>query len=104
MRSTCTTAQGLSILIGRRGLYSTSPFAFPVEVLDAKIGYGNLRLFVTPVGGSGECWVDASKVRLLHSVSPCPACAEHYGDSGTCDEGKPLASPHRAEGIGPRSV
>ena len=25
----------------------------------------------------------------------CPACREHYEDDGTCDEGKPLMSPHR---------
>lgn len=28
-------------------------------------------------------------------LAPCVACAEHYGDDGVCDEGKPLASPHR---------
>jgi hypothetical protein len=32
-------------------------------------------------------------VRLLGA--PCPVCAKHYGDHGVCDEGKPLASPHR---------
>lgn len=25
----------------------------------------------------------------------CEACCRHYGDLGPCDEGKPLASPHR---------
>lgn len=25
----------------------------------------------------------------------CEPCANHYGDNGPCDEGKPLASPHR---------
>lgn len=25
----------------------------------------------------------------------CELCAKHYGDDGICDEGKPVASPHR---------
>jgi hypothetical protein len=25
----------------------------------------------------------------------CALCARHYGDTGRCDEGKPVASPHR---------
>ena len=25
----------------------------------------------------------------------CEPCAAHYGDGGQCDEGKPVASPHR---------
>lgn len=29
----------------------------------------------------------------------CRQCALHYGDSGLCDEGKPLDSPHRIKGV-----
>lgn len=25
----------------------------------------------------------------------CALCLAHYGDNGQCDEGKPIASPHR---------
>lgn len=28
-------------------------------------------------------------------VSACKLCKAHYQDDGRCDEGKPLASPHR---------
>jgi hypothetical protein len=31
----------------------------------------------------------------LVASSFCAQCADHYDDSGTCDEGKPQASPHR---------
>ena len=72
MRSTATTAQGLSILTGRTGSYSVDPFRFPVKIRAAKIERGNLKLFVMPLGNSaervalrGDCWVDASKVRLV---------------------------------------
>ena len=71
MRSTCTTAQGLSTLIGLVGSYSVDPFKFPVKVRAAKIERGHIKLFVMPLGNSaervalrGDCWVDASKVRL----------------------------------------
>ena len=30
-------------------------------------------------------------------VKACKACQTHYGDQGPCDEGKPLASPHRRQ-------
>lgn len=26
----------------------------------------------------------------------CAECGRHYGDGGPCDQGKPVASPHRA--------
>lgn len=31
----------------------------------------------------------------LAKESVCEKCAEHYGDDGVCDEGRPVASPHR---------
>lgn len=30
-----------------------------------------------------------------HMSATCEPCQKHYGDSGPCDEGKPVASPHR---------
>lgn len=35
-------------------------------------------------------------------VQPCAPCAAHYGDDGRCDEGKPVASPHRAPRVSAR--
>ena len=32
----------------------------------------------------------------MDTSKTCKACAAHYGDGGVCDEGKPMASPHRA--------
>lgn len=29
-------------------------------------------------------------------MTTCKACAEHYGDTEPCDEGRPINSPHRA--------
>ena len=31
-----------------------------------------------------------------HVKGSCSACAAHYGDQGPCDDGKPVAAPHRS--------
>ena len=72
MQQQSKTDRGLSsILAGRTATYSVDPFAFPVEIRAAKVLLGRLKLFVAPLTDSaervalrGECWVDASKVRL----------------------------------------
>lgn len=30
-------------------------------------------------------------------TNPCDACRKHYSDNGPCDEGKAVASLHRAD-------
>ena len=35
-----------------------------VTVLDAKHSYGNLRYLVSPISGTGEIWINASRVKL----------------------------------------
>jgi hypothetical protein len=44
-----------------------------------------------------ESRVWRERVMRQRSTDPgrCPLCASHYGDNGTCDEGKPVNSPHR---------
>jgi hypothetical protein len=39
------------------------PIYVPVQVIDIKASYGHVRLNVTPVGGRGDWWVDAERVR-----------------------------------------
>lgn len=33
----------------------------------------------------------------MAKAKACKACKPHYGDGGQCDEGKPVASPHRVD-------
>lgn len=41
-----------------------------------------------------EIWARRKWV-ALYREKRCELCARHYGDDGVCDEGKPVASPHR---------
>ena len=50
--------------IGQKGLLSFDVLKCQVNILDAKMAYGNLRFLVTPVSGSGEVWVDSSRVSV----------------------------------------
>lgn len=55
----------LSARIGKTGtLDINSDFCPSVEVLDVKVSYGNLRYLVKPVSGSGQVWVNDSRVTL----------------------------------------
>ena len=77
------TAQELGALVGQRGALQVGGFSFFVEVRDAKNAYGNARILVEPVNGSGSEWVAVERVRLLGSVcSSCGGQAERCADCG----------------------
>ena len=44
-----------------------------------------------PVGGHSPATGEERKM----AIPLCAYCATHYGDTLPCDEGKPVASPHR---------
>lgn len=55
----------LARAIGSVGkLDSDSEFSPDVEVLDLKVSYGQLRYLVRPIAGTGQVWVDNSRVKL----------------------------------------
>jgi len=58
------TVESLRQYIGLTGLLSSDKLQFSVLILDAKFSYGNARYLVTPVSGSGEVWVDSSRVSV----------------------------------------
>ena len=59
------TVRELGALVGERGWLQVGAFAFPVEVRDAKNAYGNARLLVEPVNGTGSEWVAVERVRFV---------------------------------------
>ena len=61
------TVESLRQCVGLTGLLSSDKLQFNVLILDAKVSYGNARFLVTPVSGSGEVWVDSSRVSGLSS-------------------------------------
>jgi hypothetical protein len=77
------TTYGYRIL-GRDG---HGDLTVPVTVVATKSVYGHDRVQITPVGGSGKRWVDASK--LLPLRIPCPDC-DGSGQTGMQLDGLPL--------------
>lgn len=61
------TARTMSVAIGNRVLYpvANSNIAFDCLVIDAKSSFGNARVLIRPVAGTGELWVNLSSVRSL---------------------------------------
>jgi hypothetical protein len=53
----------LSQKIGQTVKLSTNDLMVEVVINDAKVSYGNIRYYVSPVAGNGSVWVDASRVR-----------------------------------------
>jgi hypothetical protein len=51
-------------LIGKQGELDAYPLTYEVEIIDVKSVYGNDRLQVTPVSGSGTVWVNADRVKV----------------------------------------
>ena len=62
--STPYTVESLRQYVGLTGLLSSDKLQFSVLILDAKVCYGRPRFFITPVAGSGEVWVDSSRVSV----------------------------------------
>jgi len=59
------TASKLRALIGQLGrIQGDGSIFYDVEIKDAKIGYGNTRVLIAPITGTGEAWVNRSRVRL----------------------------------------
>ena len=48
----------------KHGLYSINGLLFPVRVLDARKVWGRVDVLISPLGGSGETWVESSKVKF----------------------------------------
>lgn len=74
-----TTAQ-LAGCIGRKVLLIHGQMRFTVEILDAKIAYGKVRVQVAPVSGMGMQWVEFGGLEPLQQwlgesvrTSPQPA-------------------------------
>ena len=60
----------LSQFVGRVGRLAPSSFGgsdsrridVDVIVIDVRVNYGHVTLLVSPVSGSGECWVRETKI------------------------------------------
>lgn len=59
------TARALAEHVNRDALYrpkgtGLGTFAYPVYTLDARVTYGRIHVQITPKGGEGVAWVEAT--------------------------------------------
>lgn len=54
----------LAVRIGQVGYLRTEAFRVPVRILEGKMSYGEPRYLVTPEGGEGQAWVNATRLNF----------------------------------------
>jgi len=65
MKTAEQNASSLALYLGKTGLLRCEYLSVDVTVGDAKRSYGRTLLLVRPVSGTGEQWVDESRVRWI---------------------------------------
>jgi hypothetical protein len=58
-------ASSLALYIGRTGALRSEYLSVEITVADAKHSYGRTLLLVRPVAGTGEQWVEESRVAWI---------------------------------------
>lgn len=64
MKTAEQNASALALFIGKFGVLRCEYLQVDVSIADAKRSYGRTLLLVRPVAGSGEQWVEESRVRM----------------------------------------
>lgn len=59
------TFDNFSALIGRLYNYQVGEISVHCKILGAKNAYGNIRILITPVSGSGQKWVNFCDKTLI---------------------------------------
>lgn len=55
----------LAQAINKTAFLRTEGFEFQVIIRDVKMSYGNVRYLVAPTYGTGEAWVDESRISKI---------------------------------------
>ena len=63
MKAAEQNASALALYIGKSGLLRCEYLSVEIIVADAKRSYGRTLLLVRPVAGTGEQWVEESRIR-----------------------------------------
>ena len=63
MRTAEQNASSLALYIGTSGVLRCEYLSIDITVADAKRSYGRTLLLVRPVAGTGEQWVEESRIR-----------------------------------------
>jgi hypothetical protein len=64
------TTSELAPLIGRRVSAKFESLWVECTILECKQAYGRVRLLISPLEGSGEQWVDETRILAEHLVRP----------------------------------
>ena len=62
MKTSEQNASSLALYIGKTGVLRCEYLSVDVMIVDAKRSYGRTLLLVRPISGSGEQWVEESRV------------------------------------------
>ena len=62
------TLATLAQLIGQTAYLRTESFQVKVTICNVKQAYGNTRYYVTPVNGTGEAWVDETRLSGIGAI------------------------------------
>ena len=62
MKMSDQNASSLALYIGKTGVLRCEYLSVEVVIVDSKRSYGRTLLLVRPVAGSGEQWVEESRV------------------------------------------
>jgi hypothetical protein len=62
-KTTEQNASWLALYLGKTGVLRCEYLSVDVTIADAKRSYGRTLLLVRPIAGSGEQWVEESRVR-----------------------------------------
>jgi hypothetical protein len=63
MKTAEQNASSLALYIGKSGVLRCEYLSVDITVADAKRSYGRTLLLVRPVSGTGEQWVEESRIR-----------------------------------------
>ena len=63
MKTAEQNASSLALYIGKSGVLRCEYLSIDIAVADAKRSYGRTLLLVRPVAGTGEQWVEESRIR-----------------------------------------
>jgi hypothetical protein len=63
MKTAEQNASSLALYIGKSGVLRCEYLYVDITVADAKRSYGRTLLLVRPVAGTGEQWVEESRIR-----------------------------------------
>ena len=59
------SVQSISQVVqGKLASYAVGSLVIPVQILDARKVWGRVDCLITPIGGHGEQWVEASKINM----------------------------------------